>query len=137
MKKNEVFGKTEQYGACRFCGQTNMVMAEGELTAPQLEEEATLACSCDEALEYAAEVTRERRVKEKIRKLCGESDGKGRNVTEEVQSALEALAGEICKKNIKGVTVTVRTGDKLEVKMMAKDKVKVGREKKSSENYEE
>lgn len=137
MEKKRDVRENGQYGVCRFCGQTNMVMADEELTPPQLEEEATLACSCDEALEYAAEVTRERRVKEKIRKLCGESDGEGRNVTEEVQSALEALAGEICKKNIKGVTVTVRTGDKLEVKMMAKDKVKVGREKKSSENYEE
>ena len=102
MKKNEVFGKTEQYGACRFCGQTNMVMADEELTPPQLEEEATLACTCDEAVEYAAEVTRERRVKEKIRKLCGESEGKGRNVTEETQNALEMLAGEICKKEHQG-----------------------------------
>lgn len=39
-------------GACRFCGQSVIVEDGAEMTAPQLEEAATMLCGCDEAIKY-------------------------------------------------------------------------------------
>lgn len=46
---------------CRFCGQMNQV--EEGLTKPQAEEQATMTCMCEEALEYQQKKARKENAK--------------------------------------------------------------------------
>lgn len=58
--------KEVQTAPCRFCGQMVQIEAEGKLTEPQAAEEATMHCTCAEAVEYQKEKQR----KEKAMKKC-------------------------------------------------------------------
>ncbi len=62
-------------GACRFCGQNVIVEDGAEMTAPQLEEAATMLCSCDEAIKYQQEKNRREVAKQRIEELFGEEAG--------------------------------------------------------------
>lgn len=57
--------KEVQTAPCRFCGQMVQIEAEGKLTEPQAAEEATMHCTCAEAVEYQKEKQR----KEKAMKM--------------------------------------------------------------------
>ncbi len=46
-------GLYEQTGACRFCGQIKVMHTAQEWTQEELDEEATLTCSCGAAKTYA------------------------------------------------------------------------------------
>lgn len=62
-------------GACRFCGQSVIVEDGAEMTAPQLEEAATMLCGCDEAIKYQQEKNRRTVAKQRINELFGEDAG--------------------------------------------------------------
>lgn len=53
-------------GACRFCGQSVIVEDGAEMTAPQLEEAATMLCGCDEAIKYQQEKNRRTVAKQRV-----------------------------------------------------------------------
>lgn len=40
---------------CRFCGQMVQIDSEEKLTQPQAEEQATMSCTCEQAVEYQKE----------------------------------------------------------------------------------
>lgn len=42
---------------CRFCGQMVQIDSEEKLTQPQAEEQATMSCTCEQAVEYQKEKT--------------------------------------------------------------------------------
>ena len=54
-------------GVCRFCGQTIAIETEESLTSPQLAEEATMRCTCEQAVEYQKE--RQRKEKAMMKRL--------------------------------------------------------------------
>ena len=46
---------------CRFCGQMVQIDSEEKLTQPQAEEQATMSCTCEQAVEYQKEKQKERK----------------------------------------------------------------------------
>lgn len=119
--------KGSKVGACRFCGQ-NIIVEEGTgMTAPQLEEAATMLCGCDEAIKYQTEKNRRTVAKQRINELFGEEAGEYKQ-PETVQQIMMNAVDAICDKKMKVVTVTIRTGLRCRIMQMAKDKIKVVRE---------
>ncbi|MBU9728286.1 hypothetical protein [Diplocloster modestus] len=126
----------KQVGMCRFCGQTHMIQTEDKWTDPQLEEEATRICECDEAKAYQDSVTKKERTKKRIDELCGE--GAGSNfIHADIADGLKKFADYICDKRVKEISVTVTSGEKVKIKMLAKDKVKIERSKTNIKMFEE
>ena len=114
-------------GACRFCGQSVIVEDGAEMTAPQLEEAATMRCGCDEAIKYQQEKNRRTVAKQRINELFGEDAGEYKQ-PEAVQGILLNTVDAICDKKMKSAVVTIRTGLRCRIMQMAKDKIKVVRE---------
>ena len=125
-----------QYGTCRFCGQQIMVETEEQLTKEQLEEEATRQCTCDDAKLYADQVTKKERVKKRIIELCGEGAGE-RKLNDEIINGLDIFADLICEKSVKELQLMIKNGERIKIKMLAKDKVKIERSKTNAETFEE
>lgn len=63
---------------CRFCGQMVQIDSEEKLTQPQAEEQATMSCTCERAVEYQKE--KQRKEKGDAERRCivrrGSSTGK-------------------------------------------------------------
>lgn len=114
-------------GACRFCGQSVIVEDGAEMTAPQLEEAATMLCECDKAREYQESANRRTVAKQRVGELFGEGAGEYRQ-PDAVQQILLNTIDAICDKKMKVATVTIRTGLRCRIMQMAKDKIKVVRE---------
>lgn len=123
-------------GACRFCGQQQIIDTADDLTPPQLEEKATRQCECDAAVEYTRQVTKKDRASKRVKELFGEGAGDDKMPTE-VVAGINSFAEMVCDKKIKEITVTIRSGEKARIKMMAKDKVKIERSKTKNESFEE
>ena len=51
---------------CQFCGQMMQISAEEQLTQPQAEEQATMSCNCDAAVEYQKEKQRKEKAMKKL-----------------------------------------------------------------------
>lgn len=119
--------KGSKTGACRFCGQNVIVEDSAEMTAPQLEESATMLCACDEAIKYQQEKNRRTVAKQRINELFGEAAGEYKQ-PETVREIMLNAVDAICDKKVKIATVTIRTGLRCRIMQMAKDKIKVVRE---------
>lgn len=119
--------KGSSTGACRFCGQSIIVEDGAEMTAPQLEEAATMLCECDKAREYQESANRRTVAKQRVGELFGEGAGEYKQ-PEAVQSILLNAIDAICDKKMKSTVVTIRTGLRCRIMQMAKDKIKVVRE---------
>lgn len=114
-------------GACRFCGQSVIVEDGAEMTAPQLEEAATMRCGCEKALEYQESANRRSVAKQRVGELFGEDAGEYKQ-PEAVQGILLNTVDAICDKKMKSAVATIRTGLRCRIMQMAKDKIKVVRE---------
>lgn len=119
--------KRSSTGACRFCGQNIIVEDGAEMTAPQLEEAATMRCECDKAREYQESANRRKVAKQRVNELFGENAGEFKQ-PEAVQEILLKSVDAICDKKMKAIVVTIRTGLRCRIMQMAKDKIKVVRE---------
>ena len=119
--------KGSNTGACRFCGQSVIIEDGAEMTAPQLEEAATMRCACDEAIKYQQEKNRRIVAKQRVSELFGENAGEYKQ-PETVQTILLNTVDAICDKKMKTTVVTIRTGLRCRIMQMAKDKIKVVRE---------
>ncbi len=97
------------------------------MTAPQLEEAATMLCGCDEAIKYQQEKNRRTVAKQRINELFGEDAGEYKQ-PETVREIMLNAVDAICDKKMKVATVTIRTGLRCRIMQMAKDKIKVVRE---------
>ncbi len=114
-------------GTCRFCGQSVIVEDGAEMTAPQLEEAATMRCGCEKALEYQESANRRSVAKQRVGELFGEDAGEYKQ-PEAVQGILLNTVDAICDKKMKSTVVTIRTGLRCRIMQMAKGKIKVVRE---------
>lgn len=123
-----------QTGTCRFCGQSVMIDCEDKLTGPQLEEEATMRCGCERALEYQESIERRDMAKQRVIELFGDIS-EGYKQPDAVQGIMLDAVDAICDKKIKAVTVTVRTGLRCRIMQMAKDKIKVVREVSDNDEF--
>ena len=119
--------KGSKAGARRFCGQNVIVEDGAEMTAPQLEEAATMLCGCDEAIKYQQEKNRRTVAKQRINELFGEDAGEYKQ-PETVREIMLNAVDTICDKKMKTAIVTIRTGLRCRIMQMAQDKIKVVRE---------
>lgn len=119
--------KKSSTGACRFCGQSVIVEDGTDMTAPQLEEAATMQCGCERAMEYQESANRRTVAKQRVNELFGEDAGEFKQ-PEAVQAIIQNAVDAICDKKMKAVVITVRAGLRCRVMQMAKDKIKVVRE---------
>ena len=51
---------------CRFCGQMVQIDSEEKLTQPQAEEQATMSCTCERAVEYQKEKQRKEKAMQNV-----------------------------------------------------------------------
>lgn len=126
-------GKT---GTCRFCGQQLIVHGSEDMTAPQLEEAATMQCDCDDAKAYQETAQRRDKAKQRVKELFGEGAQNYRQPDVMLETMYKAV-DMICDKQAKQFVFTIRTGLKCRIMQMAKDKIKVVREVSSNESFEQ
>lgn len=119
--------KQSSTGACRFCGQSIIVEDGAEMTAPQLEEKATMLCDCDKAQEYRESATRRTVAKQRVSELFGEGAEEHKQ-PEAIQQILLNAVDAICDKKMKQIVVTIRAGLRCRIMQMAQGKIKVVRE---------
>lgn len=114
-------------GTCRFCGQTIAIESEESLTSPQLAEEATMRCTCEQAVEYQKEKQRKEKALKNVSVLFGQDAAPEKRVGEEIVSILSAAVEEIYTGGLAKVTLNLRGGVKASVSQNAKGEINVER----------
>lgn len=114
-------------GVCRFCGQTIAIETEESLTSPQLAEEATMRCTCEQAVEYQKEKQRKEKALKNVSVLFGQDAAPEKRVGEEIVSILSAAVEEIYTGGLAKVTLNLRGGVKASVSQNAKGEINVER----------
>ena len=85
---------------CRFCGQMVQIDSEEKLTQPQAEEQATMSCTCEQAVEYQKEKQRKEKAMQNVAALFGEG----------IVKILKAAVEEIYTGGLAKVTLNLRGG---------------------------
>ena len=114
-------------GACRFCGQTIAIETEEELTSPQMAEEATMRCTCQEAIEYQKEKQRKDKALKNVSALFGQDTTPDKRCDESIVDILRAAVEEIYTGGLAKVTLNLRGGVKASVSQNAKGEINVER----------
>ncbi len=114
-------------GVCRFCGQIIAIETEESLTSPQLAEEATMRCTCEQAVEYQKEKQRKEKALKNVSVLFGQDAAPEKRVGEEIVSILSAAVEEIYTGGLAKVTLSLRGGVKASVSQNAKGEINVER----------
>jgi len=112
---------------CRFCGQMVQIGAEEELTGPQAEEEAVMACTCAEAAEYQKEKQREEKALKNVSVLFGEDAVPEKRIGEGAVDILRAAAVEICSGGLEKATLNLRGGIKASITQNSRGEINVER----------
>lgn len=123
-------------GNCRFCGQSSIVEGGADMTAPQLEEAATMRCACDDAKLYQETANRRGTAKQRAQELFGENAGEYKQ-QEDILELINNAIDLVCDKKMKQATFKFRTGLNCRIMQMAKDKIKVVRETSNTEAFEQ
>lgn len=95
---------------CRFCGQMVQIDSEEKLTQPQAEEQATMSCTCERAVEYQKEKQRKEKAMQNVAALFG-----------------EAAVEEIYTGGLAKVTLNLRGGVKASISQNSKGEINVER----------
>ena len=114
-------------GVCRFCGQTIAIETEESLTSPQLAEEATMRCTCEQAVDFNKEKQRTDKALKNVSVLFGQDAAPEKRVGEEIVSILSAAVEEIYTGGLAKVTLNLRGGVKASVSQNAKGEINVER----------
>ena len=80
---------------CRFCGQMVQIDSEEKLTQPQAEEQATMSCTCEQAVEYQKEKQRKEKAMQNVAALFGEAAAPEKRCSEGIVNILKAAVEEI------------------------------------------
>lgn len=112
---------------CRFCGQMMQISAEEQLTQPQAEEQATMSCNCDAAVEYQKEKQRKEKAMKNVSVLFGEDAAPEKRVGEGIVSILRAAVEEIYSGGLAKVTLNLRGGVKASISQNSKGEINVER----------
>lgn len=119
--------KAVQTAACRFCGQMIQIETEEKLTEPQAAEQATMSCTCAEAVEYQKEKQRKEKALKNVSVLFGQDAAPEKRVGEEIVNILSAAVEEIYTGGLAKVTLNLRGGVKASVSQNAKGEINVER----------
>ena len=126
-----------QTGECRFCGQLIQFEYKYELTDPQAEEEATMACSCTEAIYYQKEKRRKQKALQNVSALFGKDAPHSSQVSEGIMGILEAAVEEIYSGGIAKVTLSLRGGVKAAISQNSNGEINVERVETSKQKLTE
>lgn len=96
--------------ACRFCGKMVQIDTEEKLTLPQAEEEATMTCTCAEAVDYQKEKQRKEKAMKNVSVLFGEDATPDKRAGEGIVNILRAAVEEIYTGGLAKVTLNMRGG---------------------------
>lgn len=96
---------------CRFCGQMVQLDTEEQLTQPQAEEQATMSCTCPEAVEYQKEKQRKEKAMKNVSVLFGEDAAPEKRAGEGIVNILRAAVEEIYTGGLAKVTLNLRGGE--------------------------
>ena len=99
---------------CRFCGQMVQIDSEEKLTQPQAEEQATMSCTCEQAVEYQKDmkvlVLRKEKAIQNVAALFGEMAAAEKRCGEGIVKLLNAAVEEIYTGGLAKVTLNLRGG---------------------------
>ena len=95
---------------CRFCGQMVQIDSEEKLTQPQAEEQATMSCTCEQAVEYQKEKQRKEKAIMNVSTLFGENATQDKRCAESIVNILKAAVEEIYTGGLAKVTLNLRGG---------------------------
>lgn len=111
---------------CRFCGQMVQIDSEEKLTQPQAEEQATMSCTCEQAVEYQKEKQRKEKAMQNVAALFGEAAAPEKRCSEGIVNILKAAVEEIytgglakvmteltCKSKYQIIGILLRNGEKV------------------------
>lgn len=112
---------------CRFCGQMLQFETDEELTKPQAEEQATMTCSCTEAVEYQKEKQRKEKAMMNVSTLFGEDATPDKRCAEGIVNILKAAVEEIYTGGLAKVTLNLRGGVKASISQNSKGEINVER----------
>ena len=103
-------------GACRFCGQINMI--DGAIDENEAEEQATLGCKCDGAKHYKNRKVKMEKAQDNIELALYKVD-------EKVCDYLKQCVDLVERQRIASITVDTGTGVKCTVRKTNKGTIKV------------
>ena len=113
---------------CRFCGQMVQLDTEEQLTQPQAEEQATMYCTCPEAVEYQKEKQRKEKAMKNVSVLFGEDAAPEKRAGEGIVNILRAAVEEIYTGGLAKVTLNLRGGGvKASISQNSKGEINVER----------
>lgn len=119
--------KEVQTAPCRFCGQMVQIEAEGKLTEAQAEEQATMSCTCEQAVEYQKEKQRKEKAMQNAAALFGEAAAPEKRCGEGIVKILKEAVEEIYTGGLAKVTLNLRGGVKASISQNAKGEINVER----------
>ena len=83
---------------------------EKKLTQPQAEEQATMSCTCERAVEYQKEKQRKEKAMQNVAALFGEAAAPEKRCSEGIVNILKAAVEEIYTGGLAKVTLNLRGG---------------------------
>lgn len=113
--------------ACRFCGQIVQLDTDENLTAAQAEEQATMMCKCDQAVEYQKEALRKEKALQNVNTLFGEDAPDGKRIGEGIVKILQQAVEVIYNGSLAKITLNIRGGIKATVSQNSKGEINVER----------
>lgn len=120
-------GKTMRTAPCRFCGQMVQIEYGYELTDPQAQEEATMTCTCPEAVDYQKEKMRKEKALKNVSALFGGDAPPDKRAGEGIVKILNAAVEEIYTGGLAKVTLNLRGGVKASISQNSKGEINVER----------
>nr|UWG84008.1 MAG: hypothetical protein [Bacteriophage sp.] len=103
------------------------IESEEKLTEPQAEEQATMSCTCEQAVEYQKEKQRKEKAIQNVAALFGEMAAAEKRCGEGIVKLLNAAVEEIYTGGLAKVTLNLRGGVKASISQNAKGEINVER----------
>jgi hypothetical protein len=98
-----------------------------DLTKPQAEEKATMACKCSEAVEYQKEKRRKEKAMKNVSALFGEDAAEDKRCGDGIVEILKAAVEEIYTGGLAKVNLNLRGGVKASISQNSKGEINVER----------
>ncbi len=131
-KTSELEGVYRKHGECRFCHQIRMMTYMTDVSQEQVDEDATRACTCQEARDYAGLRVSAEKAKEQLHTMNEQVKTRFPESVEELgNNAIDIIAAAGAE------SVTIKSDSrKITLKMTSKGKIKVLFEKKATAEAE-
>lgn len=117
----------EDFDRAKAVQERNGKYYEEKLTQPQAEEQATMSCTCEQAVEYQKEKQRKEKAMQNVTALFGEAAAPEKRCSEGIVNILKAAVEEIYTGGLAKVTLNLRGGVKASISQNSKGEINVER----------